>query len=129
MDTELTLPLPVSATELGFVIPVFEKPDLPTVIKEEALASVHIISRELALKATDPTTSVPHRISINEQLIKLAGLDKKASEMAASSGVSISINIPAIDTSPAKTITIDTPALDVSDAEYTIPISDFNPDE
>jgi len=130
-DTSLEPCLPVSADVLGFHFPApqaapppepsrlvgLAPPNLTTedreklhtaLLRQDSMVSVMEISRDLAEVALDPATPLRQRLDINEQLMKLAGLDKKLTEQAqVGGGVSITINIPAVDDAPSRAITID----------------------
>ena len=113
MDTQTSLQ--VSSDDLGFCLSPAEEgensrlfdmvpPNLTTdereklfqaLIRQDSLASVAEISRSLAELAMEPTTSVSQKLNINDQLIKLAGLDKKNVESGpqAGAGYQLVINI------------------------------------
>ena len=57
-----------------------------SLIRQDALVSVQEISRDLAEVALEPTTPVRQRLDINEQLMKLAGLDKKVADTTHTGG-------------------------------------------
>jgi hypothetical protein len=78
-----------------------------TLIQQNSLVAVEQIARDLAFQATSPNTTIPQKLSIAEFHAKLAKLDKKAAAEVVGGGVSITINIPAIDSAPSRAITID----------------------
>lgn len=138
MDTQTDMDntcLPVSASALGFNLPVPEPveegqkarlvdllpPNLSAedkeklfqgLIRQDSLLSVQEISRELAKTALDPATPVRQKLDINDQLIKLAGLDKKRDEVAQNTGGAYQLVINIGDT----TTKITPPVIEVEDA-------------
>jgi len=129
------------ATSLGFVLPPSKAPQEPPagekslllaelefantlapdarvafyeeLIRQNSLYAVREIQADLAVIAASPTTTVSQKLQIAEFQAKLAKLDKKQVDNAATGpSFSIQINIPG---APSSSVTVDSVAQVVSD--------------
>ena len=138
MDTSNCLP--VSAEALGFGASALDIPPEPDfhsylldevapsltaedreklftgLIRQDSLVSVQRIGRKLAALALEETTPTAQRLNINEQLIKLAGLDRKKDDSAAQNGAGYQLVINIGDTTTKISAPIDVKAEEVTDA-------------
>ena len=80
---------------------------LSELVKQNALYTTYLMQKQLSEEGLDVSTPRNQRLSIMDQMAKLAKLDKKTSTEQAGGGVSITINIPTLDDQPSKSITIE----------------------
>jgi hypothetical protein len=98
----------ISAQTLGFVTHAVDvAPSAETMemivesIRYKNLVGVEVLSEKVVRDALNPSTPVRTRIEALGMLSKLAGVDVKKPDAASGSGVSITINIPSVDSTSA----------------------------